>query len=75
MGTSELPTKKFVLLNLINSLAWTCLFVFGGYFFGEFFTLMLGNLKVYEKEILTGIGAIALIVWIWSFIKNRIEYN
>ena len=75
LGTSELPTRKFVLLNLINSIVWTCLFVFGGYFFGEFFTIFMGNVRSYEQEILIGIAAIALVVWIVSFIKNRIEYN
>jgi membrane protein DedA with SNARE-associated domain len=75
LGTSELPTKKFVLLNIANSIVWTGLFVFGGYFFGEFFTILLGNVRVYEKEILTGLAIVALVVWIISFIKNRIEYN
>jgi len=75
MGTSELSTKKFVLLNLLNSVVWTCLFVFGGYFFGDFFTSVMGDVRQYEKEIVIGIGAIALIVWAVSIIRNRIEYN
>lgn len=75
LGTSELPTKKFVLLNLINSAVWSLIFVFGGYYFGDFFTLLVGNIKNYEKEVLIGVGIIALILWLWSIIRNRREYN
>lgn len=75
LGTSELPAKKFIIVNLINSAVWTCLFVFGGYFFGEFFTSLVGNVRGYEKEILVGIASAALIVWLWSIIKNIGEYN
>jgi membrane protein DedA with SNARE-associated domain len=75
MGTSELPTRKFVLLNLVNSVIWTAIFVLGGYFFGDIFTSVMGDVRQYEKELLIGIGVIALVVWIVSFVKNRIEYN
>jgi membrane protein DedA with SNARE-associated domain len=75
LGTSELPTRKFVLLNLINSLVWTSLFVFGGFFFGEFFTYLIGNVKEFEKEIILSIAAVAIAVWLASIILNRKEYN
>ncbi|MDO8579704.1 MAG: DedA family protein [bacterium] len=75
IGTSELPTKKFVLLNLINSAVWSVIFVLGGYFFGEFFALLVGNIKNYEKEVLIGVVVVALIVWLWSIVRNREEYN
>lgn len=75
LGTSELSTKKFVLLNLINSIAWSCLFVLGGYFFGDLFTLIIDNIKAYEKNILIGVGIVAVVVWVGSLIRNREEYN
>lgn len=75
LGTSELPTKKFVLLNVINSVIWSTLFVLGGYFFGDIFTHYMGNVRAYEQEVLLGVAVVALIVWIWSFIKNRTEYR
>ena len=75
IGTSELSTKKFVLLNLINSAVWSVIFVLGGYFFGEFFALLVGNVKNYEKEVLIGVVVVALIVWLWSIVRNREEYN
>jgi membrane protein DedA with SNARE-associated domain len=75
IGTSELSTKKFVLLNLINSVVWSCLFVFGGYFFGDLFTLIIDNIKVYERQLLLGVAVVGVIVWVWSLIKNRQEYN
>lgn len=75
LGTSTLTTKKFVLLNSFNSLVWSCIFVFGGYFFGDLFTLIVDNVKSYEREILLGVGIVALIVWVTSLIRNRQEYN
>lgn len=75
IGTSELPTKKFVLLNLINSAVWSVVFVLGGYFFGEFFALLVGNIKDYEKEVLAGVAIVALVVWLWSIVRNKEEYN
>ncbi len=75
LGTSELPTKKFVVLNLINSAIWSLIFVFGGYYFGEFFAGAVGNIKDYEREVLVGMAVVALIVWLWSIVKNRREYN
>jgi membrane protein DedA with SNARE-associated domain len=75
LGTSELPTKKFVLINLINSCIWTVIFVLGGYYFGEFFASLVGNIKDYEKEVLIGVGIVALIIWFISIIRNRREYN
>ncbi len=75
IGTSELPTKKFVWLNLLNSSVWTALFVLGGYFFGDVFTYFVDNVKAYEKEVFLGIAVVALIVWVISLWKNREEYN
>ncbi|HEY0908373.1 MAG TPA: DedA family protein [Candidatus Paceibacterota bacterium] len=75
LGTSELSTKKFVLLNILNSIVWSAIFVLGGYFFGDLFTLIIDNIHSYEKNLLIGIGIVAVIVWVWSLIKNREEYN
>ena len=75
LGTSELSTKKFVLINFINSVVWSFIFVLGGYFFGDLFTTIVGDIKNYEREIIIGIGVIALIVWAISIIRNRIEYD
>ncbi|MBI5134429.1 MAG: DedA family protein [Candidatus Taylorbacteria bacterium] len=75
LGTSELTTKKFVLINLFNSVLWSAIFVLGGYFFGDVFTKVVGDIKAYEREIVMGLGAVALVVWVGSFIKNRIEYD
>lgn len=75
LGTSELSTKKFVLLNIINSAVWTALFVLGGYFFGDVFINFFDNAKAYGREILIVIGVVAVIIWAISFIRNRQEYN
>ncbi|HVU06312.1 MAG TPA: DedA family protein [Candidatus Paceibacterota bacterium] len=75
LGTSELPTKKFVLLNIVNSAVWTSLFVLGGYFFGDVFISYFDTAKIYTREILIGAGIFALLVWVGSWLKNREEYN
>ncbi|HEU0081132.1 MAG TPA: DedA family protein [Candidatus Paceibacterota bacterium] len=75
LGTSELPTKKFIIVNIINSVLWSALFVLGGYFFGDVFALYFDNVKVYAREILIGVGAFALLIWASAWVKNREEYN
>ncbi|HEU5114595.1 MAG TPA: DedA family protein [Candidatus Paceibacterota bacterium] len=75
MGTSELSTKKFVILNLLNSIVWTTIFVLGGYFFGDVFINIVDNAKAYGREVLMVIGAIAVIIWVISLWRNRKEYN
>lgn len=75
LGTSELSTKKFVFINILNSVIWSLLFCFGGYFFGDIFTLFVDNVKSYEKEVFMGLGIIAVIVWLVTIIKNKEEYN
>jgi membrane protein DedA with SNARE-associated domain len=75
LGTSEISTKKFVTINLLNSVVWTAIFVLGGYFFGDIFTSIVGDIKKYEKEILIGIGVIAIIVWAISVFRNKEEYR
>lgn len=75
LGTSELSTKKFVLLNLVNSIAWTVLFVLGGYFFGDVMINVVDDAKFYIREVLIGIAVLAVVIWVISWIKNREEYN
>jgi membrane protein DedA with SNARE-associated domain len=75
LGTSELPTRRFVLLNIINSILWSILFVLGGYFFGDVFTLVIDNVKAYERELFIGFAIIAIIIWLISIVRNKKEYN
>lgn len=75
IGTSELSTKKFVILNIANSVIWSTLFVLGGYFFGDVFALYFNDVKMYAREILIGVGGFALLVWASAWVKNREEYN
>lgn len=75
LGTSSLSTRKFVLMSLISSLVWSIVFVFGGYFFGDLFLLMLDNIKHYEVPLFLCLGIVAVLIWIWSIIRNVVEYN
>jgi membrane protein DedA with SNARE-associated domain len=75
LGTSDIPEKKFVSFNLVNSLLWTILFVSGGYFFGDLFTVLIDDIRKYEKPIFIVFAIIALIVWIISFLRHRHDYD
>lgn len=75
LGTSELTTKKFVVINLINSIVWTILFTLGGYFFGDVFVILVDNVRAYEKEVFMAIAFVAVLVWAISLIRNREEYR
>jgi membrane protein DedA with SNARE-associated domain len=75
LGTSSLSTRKFVLLNSVNCLIWTIVFVIGGYFFGDLFLLFLDNIKHYEKQFFLSLAAVAVLVWILSLIRTKEEYK
>lgn len=75
LGTSKLSPKKFAIINLCNSVVWSLLFVYGGYFFGELFLHIIDNIKRYERPLFLCLAIVAVVVWIVSLVRNREEYE
>ena len=66
IGVSAIPTRRFVLLNLLSAAIWACLFTFIGYHFGNaievaFHHLIDGNRGI---VVAVAVAAVALIVWL-----------
>lgn len=74
LGTSEISQRKFLIFNVVNSVAWTLAFVLGGYFFGDVFETVLKKIGFYERELFIGLAITGLIVWVWSLVKHRDDY-
>lgn len=56
LGMSDIPTFRFVVLNLLGAVIWATAFSLGGYVFGKAFTHVAGGIAKFE------ILAIGLIV-------------
>jgi len=47
-----IPTRRFIVLNLIGSAIWSTLIATGGYFFGRILKTLLEDIKHYELALL-----------------------
>ena len=70
IGTSEIKSRRFVLLNFISVFLWAGIFTSGGYVFGQALTLLLGDIKRYQFKLILGIIIIASGIWIFRRIKK-----
>lgn len=71
LGTSNVPTWKFSLLNMLGAITWGIFFVFGGYTFGSAAGTFLGNVKAIEKYIILGAIGIAGAIQLVAIYRRR----
>lgn len=71
IGMSSFPTRKFVLLNILGAALWSVIFTAVGYFFGSALETVLGDIKRYELEVMGGIAAAGVILWLWHFYRRK----
>jgi membrane protein DedA with SNARE-associated domain len=71
IGMSNVSYLQFTLLNLIGAGIWTISIVFAGYYFGYAMQALLGDIKQYELELMTGIIGIAIIIWLTHFYRRH----
>jgi membrane protein DedA with SNARE-associated domain len=65
VALSQVPTGRFVVLNLVAAALWSVLVSGAGYFFGQAVELMLGDLRVWEERLAA--GAVLAILTYLSF--------
>ena len=69
IGMSEVPTRRFVLLNVIGAATWAATFTCGGYLFGAAMeTLVAGPQK---WAVILGLAVIAAAVWLVRLVRRR----
>jgi len=71
IGTSAVPTRRFVLFNLLGAALWAPLIAGAGYFFGQGLQWLLADLKYYEEAALLGLVAMAGLVGLFRRILRR----
>ena len=63
IGTSPIPTWKFVVLNATGALAWAVALGTGGYLFGSALEIIIGDIKRYELIVLAAMAVIGAFIW------------
>ncbi len=74
VGLSEVPTLKFVFLNLLGALMWATLFTSVGYVFGHAFSVILDEFERYE-ELLFAVLFVVGLGWGWWRLQHRRKHS
>ncbi len=65
LGSSRVPSRRFVIFNLIGAAIWAVLIAGAGYTFGSALEAMLTNAHKVEEAILVAILVAGAGVWLW----------
>jgi membrane protein DedA with SNARE-associated domain len=71
LGRSGVSPRYFFLLNTLSALVWSVVVGIGGYLFGNFLKLILGDIKRYEFESFCAIAATGGLIWVIYFCRFR----
>lgn len=71
LGMSDVPTARFVTLNMCGAAVWAVSVTLVGWSVGEAAHQFLGHLQQYERTVGGAIIAVGLALWLWHQIANR----
>lgn len=71
LGMSDIPTIKFVALNIIGAIVWTVVISSIGYVFGGTLEFMLKDMKRYEVAIFIGIALLGAGIGLMHWLRAR----
>ncbi len=71
LGRSGVSPAYFFLLNTLSALVWSVVVGIGGYLFGNFLKLLLGDIRRYEFESFGAIVGIGALIWGIYFYRSR----
>jgi membrane protein DedA with SNARE-associated domain len=71
LGRSGVPPGYFFLLNALSALVWAVAVGTGGYLFGNFLRIIMGDIRHYEIEIFCAIGVTGGLIWGIHFYRSR----
>lgn len=71
IGTSSVPTRRFVALNVVGALVWASTVATGGYLFGVALESLIEDIKRYELEAIALIAAVGGAIWLVHFLRKR----
>jgi len=72
LGRSGVPPGYFFLLNGLSALVWSAAVGIGGYLFGNFLKILMGDIRRYEIEIFSAIAITGGLIWgIYFYLSRR----
>ena len=71
LGRSGVSPGYFFLLNALSALVWSVAVGTGGYLFGNFLRLIMGDIRRYEFESFCAIACIGGLIWGIYFYRSR----
>lgn len=71
LGLGHVPPGKYLLLDATSVLVWTVAVAGGGYLFGNFLEILIGDVKRYELGIMAAIAAVGLLIWVICYYRRR----
>jgi len=71
LGRSGVSSGYFFLLNTLSALVWAAAVGIGGYLFGTFLKIIMGDIRRYEIEIFCAIAIIGGLIWGTYFYRSR----
>jgi membrane protein DedA with SNARE-associated domain len=71
LGLSDIPIRRFVLLNTLGAAVWAVVVALLGWYLGEAAKQMLGHVQRYERAVGVAIVAAGLALWIWHHVAAR----
>jgi membrane protein DedA with SNARE-associated domain len=71
LGMSDVPTQRFVVLNVIGAAVWAVAIAMLGWSIGQAAEQILGRLQRYERRIGAGIVAVGVALWLWHRLAAR----
>lgn len=72
IGASRMPWHKFALFNVAGSIAWSTVWLTGGFVIGELMHMLIGDLRHIELWLFAGVAAVALALGAYFHLSRRV---
>ena len=69
IGMSQVPTRRFIVLNIIGAAVWAATFASAGYLFGTAMESIAAS--HHRRLVLIGMAVVAAIVWVARILRRR----
>lgn len=66
-----IPTRRFILLNLIGAALWSVVIAAGGYFFGRVLKSFLEDIRHYERALLLSVLLIGIAIRLFTAYREK----
>ncbi|MDP3182266.1 MAG: DedA family protein [Desulfobaccales bacterium] len=71
LGLGHVPPGKYLLLDATSVLVWTVAVAAGGYLFGNFLEIIIGDIKRYELLVMGAIAAVGILIGVIYYYRRR----